>query len=70
MKTAVTILAAMGLSFTAFACNAGVAPTQDSSHLTQSGAKIAPAHASADSAKKDEKEKDEREKEQDKAEKR
>jgi hypothetical protein len=54
--TSISVLAAAFLIATA--AQAGVAPSHDSSQLSQSGAKIAPPSKNAEPAKKDEKDKE------------
>jgi hypothetical protein len=58
MKIAIIASAILGLSATSITCTAGVAPTHDTSQLSQSGAKIAPPQKNAEPPKKDEKEKE------------
>jgi hypothetical protein len=67
MKTAIVAAAILGLSAASITCIAGVAPTHDTSQLSQSGAKIAAPQKKDEQPKKDEKE---QEKEQDKDQKR
>jgi hypothetical protein len=50
MKTAAIALSAIGLCVASIACNAGVAPSHDTSQLSQSGAKIAPPQKNAEPA--------------------
>jgi len=58
MKTLAIALASIGLCIASIVCNAGVAPSHDSSQLSQSGAKIAPPAKNAEPARKEEKEKE------------
>jgi hypothetical protein len=58
MRTAVIALALSGLTVAPITCTAGVAPSHDTSQLSQSGAKIAPPQKNAERARKDDKEKE------------
>jgi hypothetical protein len=58
MRTAVIALALSGLTVAPITCSAGVAPSHDTSQLSQSGAKIAPQQKNAEPARKDDKEKE------------
>jgi hypothetical protein len=58
MKILAIVLTAIGLCAASIAGNAGVAPSHDSSQLSQSGAKIAPPSKNAEPPRKEEKEKE------------